>query len=66
MARAWSSDWQERLFHGYQLDMPNRVPSKRDGLKWRDDMGEKLEFLVSNVWESIRFRDSKVDWRKVI
>ncbi|GKA80136.1 hypothetical protein Tco_0786732 [Tanacetum coccineum] len=65
---AW--DWPTHLIGKYPfiglIPVPFIQEDAPDHLEWEDRLGRVQPFSVSVVWNSIRLRDSKIDWCDVV
>nr|GEU62955.1 hypothetical protein [Tanacetum cinerariifolium] len=65
-----SWNWPPYLLGKYTflgtMAVPNIVEGAHDLFEWRDGHGRVKNFLVSQVWSTIRYRSDKVNWYSVV
>lgn len=42
------------------------MENKVDTVEWIDISGDRVEFSVTNAWESFRWCDTPVEWKDVV
>ncbi|XP_021994822.1 uncharacterized protein LOC110891434 [Helianthus annuus] len=61
----WPEAWRDLFPVLIQLDTLRLTPNRRDRLLWKD--GDKsFEYSSACVWDSIRARETEVEWGKVV
>lgn len=62
----WPQGWEEKYPALVKVNVPTLLQNKKDRLYWIDNQNKKVDFLVRNVWNSIREVGVEVHWWKLV
>lgn len=62
----WPSEWVNKFNILTEIDVPNLIPNKCDGIVWVNCNGMEMDFAVKNVCRDLSNNGPKVIWWKLV
>ncbi|KAK1406263.1 hypothetical protein QVD17_41554 [Tagetes erecta] len=62
----WPAAWYDLFPVLINIHVPVICNNRRDVSVWHDIYGVEHKFSIHNVWETIRYRSTKVDWYNIV